>query len=130
MAKKKTRMTKQRKAILETLKNTDCHPTADWIYNEVKDEIPNISLGTVYRNLNFLAEQDEIMVLDYGSTHSRYDGTPEQHYHFHCQECDNVYDIHLDLKENLNKQAEEATPFKINEHRLEYYGICDKCQNS
>ncbi len=61
---KQTRMTKQRKAILKVLKHTDSHPTADWIYEKVREEIPNISLGTVYRNLNVLAELGKINVLD------------------------------------------------------------------
>lgn len=124
-----TRMTKQRKTILKVLKNTDCHPTADWIYEKVQKEIPNISLGTVYRNLNFLAQQDEILVLDYGSSYSRYDGNPQNHYHFHCNNCEQVYDIQVDFEKNLNNIAEENTDFDIQGHRLEYYGICHECKN-
>lgn len=122
------RMTKQRKKILEVLKNTTCHPTADWIYDEVKKDIPNISLGTVYRNLNVLAEMGEIRVLEYGSNYSRYDGNPKQHYHFSCEECENVFDIDLDIDLDLNESAAKKTTFKIFSHRLEFSGLCSDCQ--
>ncbi|MFW6279097.1 MAG: Fur family transcriptional regulator [Bacillota bacterium] len=125
----KKRMTKQRKKILEVLKSTTCHPTADWIYEQVKKDIPNISLGTVYRNLNVLAEMDEIMVLEYGSNYSRFDGNPEEHYHFHCEQCNSVHDIDIDLNEKLNKKINDNTEFKAFDHRLEFYGICPECQN-
>ena len=125
---KNTRMTKQRKAILNILKNSDIHPTADWIYDQVKEEIPNISLGTVYRNLNVLEEMGEIMVLDYGSSYSRYDGTANNHYHFKCESCKKIFDIDHEVIEDLNKRVEKNTPFKVNTHRLEFYGICSKCQ--
>ncbi|RCW51369.1 MULTISPECIES: transcriptional repressor [unclassified Halanaerobium] len=126
---KNTRMTKQRKAILRVLKNTESHPTADWIYEQVKKEIPNISLGTVYRNLNVLSELGKIQILDYGSTYSRYDGNPKNHYHFRCEKCGRVYDIHIDLFDDINKIVNEKTAFQVNEHRLEFTGLCPICQN-
>lgn len=125
---KKTRMTKQRKAILKILKNTKSHPTADWIYEQVKKDIPNISLGTVYRNLNVLAEHGKINILDYGSNHSRYDGNPTHHYHFHCDKCGNVYDLELDLDSELNQKINNETGFHAYSHRLEFSGICPECQ--
>src|SRR6056297_2080891 len=95
----KTRMTKQRKTILEVLKNTDSHPTADWIYEKVKQEIPNISLGTVYRNLNLLADKDKITVINYANDQSHYDGNTKIHYHFRCNQCGNVFDLEVKLFE-------------------------------
>ncbi len=126
--KPKTRMTKQRKAILRVLKNTTIHPTADWIYEQVKKEIPNISLGTIYRNLNVLAKNKDIMVLDYGSTYSRYDGNPENHYHFHCKKCEQVFDLELPCFHDLNEKVNEDTNFKAENHRLEFYGFCPDCR--
>ncbi|CCU79578.1 Peroxide stress regulator PerR, FUR family [Halanaerobium saccharolyticum subsp. saccharolyticum DSM 6643] len=125
---KKTRMTKQRKAILKVLKNTKSHPTADWIYEKVRKEIPNISLGTVYRNLNVLAENGKIKVLDYGSNHSRYDGVPDHHYHFRCEKCGGVFDLDVDLSSDLNKKINNETEFTVHSHRLEFSGICPDCQ--
>ncbi len=126
---KNTRMTKQRKAILEVLKNTNSHPTADEIYEEVKKKIPNISLGTIYRNLNVLEEMDEIMVLDYGSTYSRFDGCADNHYHFKCKECENVFDLDMEILDNLERNVEESFPFSVEAHRLEFYGLCPDCQD-
>jgi len=125
---KKTRMTKQRKAILRILKSTKSHPTADWIYETVKKEIPNISLGTVYRNLNVLAEHGKINVLDYGSNHSRYDGNPEHHYHFKCEKCGGVFDLDINFSVDLNKKINQETKFTAHSHRLEFSGICPDCQ--
>jgi len=123
-------MTKQRKKILEVLKSTDTHPTADWIYEQVKKDIPNISLGTVYRNLNVLSEMGEIQVLEYGSNYSRYDGNPDDHYHFCCQGCDAVADIDLNVKEKLNEEVEKQTSFRVFTHRTEFYGLCEECQKN
>jgi len=125
----KTRMTKQRKTILEVLKSTDSHPTADWIYEEVKKDIPNISLGTVYRNLNLLAEKGKIDVINYANDQSHYDGNTENHYHFRCKNCGNVYDLDLNLFEKeIDKIVDNNTEFEVDTHRLEFYGICPHCR--
>lgn len=130
MKKTKKRMTKQRKKIMEVLKNTDSHPTADEIYDKVKEDIPNISLGTVYRNLNVLAEMGEIMILDYGSSCSRFDGNPKNHYHFKCENCGQVFDVDLDILDNLNQKLNSSTQFEVSHHRLEFYGLCPDCKNN
>lgn len=126
MAEKK-RMTRQRKIILETLKNTTSHPTADWVYDQVREKLPNISLGTVYRNLKVLKEMGEIMELDYGSTYSRFDGNPRNHYHFVCNSCNKVMDIDMPIEHSLNEKAQKNNKVKILNHRLEFYGYCEKC---
>lgn len=126
----KTRMTKQRKTILNVLKNTTSHPTADWIYEQVKKEIPNVSLGTIYRNLNLLAEMGKITVINYANDQSHYDGNTDTHYHFRCKNCQRVYDLHLELFEKeINDIVEKNTDYKVSEHRLEFYGICPNCQS-
>lgn len=126
----KTRMTKQRKTILKVLKNTDSHPTADSIYEEVKKEIPNVSLGTIYRNLNLLAEKGKITVINYANDQSHYDGNTENHYHFRCNNCGDVFDLELDLLDgNVNNKVENNTNFIVDNHRLEFYGLCPSCQN-
>lgn len=122
------RMTKQRKVILDVLKSTTSHPTADWIYERVKKKIPNISLGTVYRNLNILKEMGKILELNYGSSFSRYDGNPENHYHFRCYKCGRVYDIDIPVDHGIEKQVAESTGFEVESHRLEFYGICKECK--
>ncbi|MCF8008764.1 MAG: transcriptional repressor [Halanaerobiales bacterium] len=125
----KTRMTKQRKTIINILKDTDTHPTAEWIYDQVKKEIPKISLGTVYRNLNLLAEKDQITVINYANEQSHYDGNTKNHYHFKCKNCKRIYDLDLDLfSKDLNKIANQNTNFKVSDHRLEFYGLCPICK--
>lgn len=131
MAEKKklfVRKTKQREVILDVLRNTDCHPTADWIYQEVRKELPNISLGTVYRNLRCLTEMGEALELCYGSTYSRFDGNPEPHYHFVCEKCGQVYDMGMTVMRDLEKLAAADTGFTVTDHRLEFYGICSACK--
>lgn len=125
--KTKRRMTKQRKKILEVLKSTTCHPTADWIYGQVKEDIPNISLGTIYRNLNVLKEMGEIIELNYGSSHSRFDGNPIEHYHFTCTECDDILDVEEDVYEEIDKKIEVAIDCQVDYHRLEFFGKCQNC---
>jgi len=119
--------TKQKEAILRVLKGTLSHPTADWIYNEVRKEIPSISLGTVYRNLKFLRERGEILELDLSGTLSRFDAIAEIHYHFRCESCDNVFDVGIPVIQELNERAALKTGFEIMHHRLEFRGLCSQC---
>ncbi len=124
-----TRMTEQRALILKILRSTKSHPTADWIYQEARKTLPNISLGTVYRNLRLLTASGEIMELDYGSGHSRFDGNPQNHYHFLCQQCGRMFDIDLKIIKDLDRLVEESLDAQVMEHRLEFYGICKECKN-
>lgn len=127
---KPTRMTKQKKVILDILRSTKCHPSADWVYEQAKKIVPDISLGTVYRNLNVLRDMGEILELNYGSTYARYDGTPENHYHFCCEKCYNLYDVTIPVYHGLDKMVHDTTGFDVRYHRMEFYGICDTCRLS
>ena len=80
---KKIRNSKQRNRILELLKGTTSHPTANWIYNELKDEFPHLSMGTVYRNLNILDDLGLVKRLNFGSTFDRFDAQLDKHCPFH-----------------------------------------------
>lgn len=124
---KNIRKTKQKQLIKEILAETVSHPTADWIYEEARKKLPNISLGTVYRNLNNLKESGEILELNYGSSFSRYDGNPKPHYHFSCTTCGNVYDLDLHLQDGLNDLVQREG-FVVEGHRLEFFGTCLACK--
>ena len=113
--------------ILEVLQHTEAHPTADWIYEQVRQVVPRISLGTVYRNLRVLKEMGDIQELNYGSTFSRFDGNPEAHYHFVCQDCGKVMDIDLPLLTDYNQQVAGNIGGEVNFHRMEFYGNCSDC---
>ena len=89
---------RQREAIKKIVKNTNCHPTADWIFIQTKKNIPNISLGTIYRNLKRLVEEGEINTI-YDGNITRYDWNIESHDHLKCTECGDLIDVHLANKE-------------------------------
>jgi Fe2+ or Zn2+ uptake regulation protein len=122
------RKSRQREVILDVLKGTKAHPTADWIYHEVRKEVPNISLGTVYRNLRLLREMGEILELQYGDGKSRFDGNPADHYHFTCQRCGKIYDVEEPLRKDMEKDIARKLGFTVTHHRVEFYGICRECQ--
>jgi Fe2+ or Zn2+ uptake regulation protein len=122
-------MTKQRQIILEVLHSTKFHPTADWIYEQVRQSVPRISLGTVYRNLRVLKEMGDIQELDYGSTYSRYDANPEPHYHFVCKDCGSVLDVGLPILTGYEQQVAESIGGHVEFHRMEFYGTCPACIN-
>lgn len=121
------RRTRQREAILEVLRGTTSHPTADWVYQEVRKEMPHVSLGTIYRNLRTLSEHGEIQELAYGSNHSRFDANPQSHYHFICESCGSVIDLDLPPMPELEGKVEELGGYQVAGHRLEFYGICPGC---
>lgn len=110
------------------LQNTGTHPTADWIYDQLKGEFPNLSMGTVYRNLNILIEQKLIKKIDFGSTFDRFDANIGPHYHFICERCSSVLDLELPVDEALNERVNVSTHHNAQRHRIEFFGICDRCE--
>jgi Fur family transcriptional regulator, peroxide stress response regulator len=124
------RKSQQRERILQILKETDSHPTADWVYARLKEEIPGLSLGTVYRNLKVLIEQGHIQKLPFGSTFDRFDAELKPHYHLVCEKCGMVSDFEMPQNSHLNELAQQISRFKVNRHRIDFFGICEKCQNN
>ncbi len=127
---KQTRMTKQRKVILEELSKVCSHPTADEIYSMVREKLPNISLGTVYRNLELLVEFKQILKLETAGSTRRYDANTSHHYHVRCLECGSVDDIMLD-DFMVNIPSDSLTSgYKLINVNVSYEGICPKCRQS
>ncbi|MFQ5708317.1 MAG: Fur family transcriptional regulator [bacterium] len=124
----KYRNSKQRHKILEILRSTRSHPTATWIYEKLRADFPALSLGNVYRNLNILVEQGLIHELKFGSTFDRYDGNVEPHYHFICEVCGLITDLDLEHQKGLDQRVEEMANFRVDHHRLEFYGHCESCR--
>lgn len=124
------RMTRQRKAILEILKERKDHPTASEIYIQVRNRIPHISLGTIYRNLSVLQELGQVQEINVNNNYKRYDGNPEQHYHFFCQDCGSVYDLNGSYQEELDQIFSQKNPHKIFGHNADFFGTCSHCVNS
>ena len=127
--KAKYKRSKQRERILGILLNTDRHPAAAWIYDQLRGEFSNLSMGTVYRNLNILVEQDKVRRIVCGSTFDRYDAKTEQHYHFICQECRLIMDVEMPFDESLNERINSTHRFKAVGHQIQFFGICETCLN-
>lgn len=126
----KPRNTKQRQLILDVLRGTTSHPTADWLYHQVRTKMPNVSLGTVYRNLGVLKEQELIQELRHTGSQSRYDGNPRPHYHFFCLQCDRIDDVPLDYSAGPEKAFQEQLPeYVVLGHNTEFYGLCPDCKS-
>jgi Fur family transcriptional regulator, peroxide stress response regulator len=123
------RDTKQREAILKMLTSTRSHPTADQIYDEVRKDIPNISKGTVYRNLQVLQEDGEIVALNINGTQSRYEVKQESHYHFRCEKCGRVFDLDEPVDKNIDERISRKTGLAVSYHQTEFRGLCIDCQH-
>lgn len=130
MIKHKYKRSRQRERILNLLRHTDNHPTASWVYDELKKEFNNLSMGTVYRNINILLDQNLIQKIESGSSFDRFDGNTSNHYHFICQECGSVSDLPLQEMPELNQLINDNTSYKTEKHRLDFYGICPECRKS
>ena len=122
------RKTKQREAILGVLKGTTSHPTADWVYEQVRREIPNISLGTVYRNLKLLQQEGKILGLEFAATVTRFDGRTQNHYHFICQQCGLLFNLDEPVDTEHDERIAQKTGCDVFYHRSEFYGLCKDCQ--
>lgn len=125
---KKSRNTRQRAVIMEILRQGGSHPTAEAVYHEARKSLPNISLGTVYRNLNFLREQGMVREIRTNSeSSSLFEGKCSPHAHFHCTKCQAVFDIPLPhcLEELEWKQKPEISTVKSLD--LHVVGACRGC---
>ena len=118
---------KQREAIVAFLKTRKDHPTADTVYQEIRHSIPNISLGTVYRNLSLLSDRGEILRLSCDGKTDRFDADIRPHYHFLCKQCGCVQDVDLPYQENLDQLAQTSFSGTITSHELLFHGICNDC---
>jgi Fur family transcriptional regulator, peroxide stress response regulator len=124
------RKTKQKESIINILRQTTSHPDADWIYERVRQEIPNISLGTVYRNLKSLKESGQIQELNSMGEMSHFDGNAEPHYHFRCDCCGRIIDIEGPVDKTIEKRVARKTGFRVTRHSLEVGGLCLDCQRA
>lgn len=118
---------RQRECIKNFLMSRYDHPTADIIYMNVREEFPNISLGTVYRNLALLTELGEIIKISSEEGADRFDGHVEPHSHFICKKCHAVLDIKMENEDFINEEAQKCFPGIIEGHTIHFQGICHDC---
>lgn len=125
MARKYSR---QRQVIKDFLMTRKDHPTADTVYMNVRNEYPNISLGTVYRNLSLLADLGEIRRLRFGDGVDHFDADTSAHYHFVCTECGDISDLKAGSLDHIMKIAGGSFDGEIQGHVTYFYGLCGKCK--
>lgn len=121
---------RQRNLILETIKNNPIHPTAKEVYSQVRRACPNISLGTVYRNLNYLSETGFIKHISVSDCCDRYDGRLDRHFHLICKCCGCVTDVEAEKDTGIEKSAETLTGYIVDDMDIVMRGVCPDCQKN
>lgn len=127
----RTRKSRQRDRILALLEDKRIHVTANWVYDQLREEFPTLSLGNVYRNLNILVEQGEVNRLPFGSTFDLYEAAREPHCHFVCDQCGLIEDVPMprSLQQDMDRIVLEETGHSVMRTTVEYHGWCQKCRD-
>lgn len=119
---------RKREAILACLRSTTCHPTAEWLYQSLKPTIPDLSLGTVYRNLAMFKEEGLAISVGTVDGLERFDGNTAPHTHFICTHCSAVLDLHeINLSDDFLQNVHETAGGSVTDYRLSFYGLCPDC---
>ena len=121
-----TKHSKQRDALIEILQSTDTHPTAEWVYEKMREKFPNVSLATVYRNLKHMIKIGIAREL-YTDNSSRFDANMSEHYHFVCTKCSKLIDIFPE-KENSEIKKIKSLGYDVDKYDLSVYGVCTDCK--
>lgn len=123
----RTRETQQRRVVYEAVRSTNTHPTADWIFEHVRESMPKISLGTVYRNLAVLKSEGQIREIYGQDRRAHYDAEMSPHAHFVCDGCHEIWDVHA-APELEWRSIKELVGCQVREIRTEFAGLCPACQ--
>ena len=127
---KTLKYSRQRESIKACLMNRHDHPTADALYASIREEYPNISLGTVYRNLNLLVDLGEIKKIPSGDGIDHFDYDTSPHYHFVCRQCGCIRDLPMPVSETLEQEAAAFVDGTIEDHSLIFRGVCSSCREN
>mgnify|MGYP003303303449 CR=1 FL=1 len=124
-----TKQFRKRNAIMAYLKSTKAHPSAETVYGHLKEEFPDLSLGTVYRNLSMFKQQGMIASLGTVNGIERFDANTVPHVHFICTGCDAVMDLpHIHTPEALRQAAADESGGRVQECHLSFTGLCRECK--
>jgi Fur family ferric uptake transcriptional regulator len=121
-------MSKQRNEILRALDELSGDPTADEVYQHVRQKLPHISLGTVYRNLEILSSSGKIKKLQLSESQMRFDNCTEEHAHIRCVQCGRVEDIAIDPLNPCEDEIRKKTGYQVVGRCVEFMGVCPACQ--
>lgn len=125
------RFTEQRAAVYRYLSSTSSHPTADEVYSHVRENVPVISLATVYKSLETLVGCGLAIKLTYGDGSARYDGRTDPHHHARCLSCSRIVDVPGEVAtEELEDLHENTGSFQVTGYRLEFTGYCAECSGA
>jgi Fe2+ or Zn2+ uptake regulation protein len=122
----RTRETRQRRVVYETIKETHSHPTADWIFEKVRAEVPKISLGTVYRNLSVLKDEGVVREIYGVDRRAHYDADLSPHAHFICSDCGQIWDV-FGVPEIDWRTLKELVGCEVSDQHLDFQGRCAAC---
>jgi len=122
------RNTNQRQLIYKYLERTLTHPTADQVFQAIRKELPRISFGTVYRNLDILEKQGLISAVVYSKEHVRYHVGPMDHCHFVCLACDKLMNVEVEDLSELKNQVARRHGLAVHRYAMIFYGLCEQCQ--
>jgi Fur family peroxide stress response transcriptional regulator len=118
---------RQRERILSWLRATDSHPTASQIHRALLPEMPELSLGTIYRNLEVLVAEGVVDEVASTGAATRYDGNVEPHHHFDCERCGRIFDVDLPVPRGLVKRLAEEVGLRASRVRISFVGACSDC---
>lgn len=119
---------KQRELVLQTVLENPVHPTANAVYRLVRRQNPKISLGTVYRNLNFLSEMGMLKKIPMPVGSDRFDGRLDEHYHMTCTRCGRVFDLECEALQELDRRIMALQGFEVQDRHLLLTGLCQDCR--
>lgn len=120
------RYSKQREAVYRAVRDTTCHPDAEWVYAAVRQTVPGVSLGTVYRNLRRLADEGKLQTVETEGSSLRFDADLSPHIHFVCSACGEVTDL---PSPNELKAKLEGMGYAVESAKTVVYGLCPKCSH-
>lgn len=124
---KPPRASRQKDAVLRAARTSGGHPTAERVFEAVRRELPRVSLGTVYRNLQRLVAEGELGLADVGERTARFDPTTDPHDHFVCEGCGRIFDVGRDVEEAPGLRRLRTEGFEIRSHALSIRGACPDC---
>ena len=124
-----TKQFRKRNAILECLRSTHSHPSAEMVHEMLRESHPDISLATVYRNLNYFKQQGLVSSVATVKGVERFDANTQDHVHFICENCDAVLDLHqIHVPETLDTEVKETSGCQVNSCQVTFTGLCRNCQ--